>query len=435
MLFNLLVVLALILANGLLAMSELAVVSARKARLQGMQRRAVRGARTALDLHGHPGRFLSTVQIGITLVGVFAGAFSGATLAEPLADWFAVRGWNARYADDLALGVVVAGVTYLSLIVGELVPKQIALRNPERIACIVAPPLLLLSRLARPLVWLLDVSSALVLRLMPARQAEPRVTDEEIHALMAEAASSGIVEPEEKAMIASVMRLADRSVRALMTPRQQLDWIDLDDPLDVQLATLRESRHSKLIAARGQIDHFSGIVAVKRIIDAVLDGADRIVPVSYVEDALVLQDTIDALDAIPVLKRNPLHTAIVVDEFGSLQGMITVTDVLSAIAGEFQISEDDDQPAMIPRADGSWLVDGDLPADSFAERLQIELPRERDYETVAGLVLALLGHLPKTGETLGYENWQIEVVDLDGRRIDKLLVRPLDDTGSAAAQA
>jgi putative hemolysin len=429
MLFNLVVVIALILGNGLLAMSELAVVSARRARLQGMQRRGVAGARTALDLHNHPGRFLSTVQIGITLVGVFAGAFSGATLAEPLADWFAVRGWNARYADDLALGVVVAGVTYLSLIVGELVPKQIALRNPERVACIVAPPLLLLSRFARPLVWLLDISSALVLRLMPARQSEPRVTDEEIHALMAEAASSGIVEPEEKAMIAGVMRLADRSVRALMTPRQELDWIDLDDPLEAQLATLRESRHSKLIAARGQIDHFSGIVAVKRIVDAVVDGADRIVPASHVEDALVLQDTIDALDAIPVLKRNPLHTAIVVDEFGSLQGMITVTDVLSAIAGEFQISDDEDEPAMVMRADGSWLVDGDLPADGFAERLQIDLPRERDYETVAGLVLALLGHLPKTGEVLSYENWHIEVVDLDGRRIDKLLVRPLADTG------
>jgi putative hemolysin len=183
------------------------------------------------------------------------------------------------------------------------------------------------------------------------------------------------------------------------------------------------------------IDHFSGIVAVKRIVDAVLDGTDRIVPASHVEDALVLPDTIDALDAIPALKRNPLHTAIVVDEFGSLQGMITVTDVLSAIAGEFQISDDDEEPAMVRRADGSWLVDGDLPADSLAERLQIDLPRERDYETVAGLVLALLGHLPQTGETLSYENWNIEVVDLDGRRIDKLLVRPLDETGSAAAQS
>ncbi len=427
MLFNLLVVAFLILLNGVLAMSELAVVSSRRARLQAMHRKGSRGAKTALELHEQPGRFLSTVQIGITLVGVFAGAFSGATLAEPLGDYFITLGWREEFADDLALAAVVACITYLSLIVGELVPKQIALRNPERVAAIVAPPMHVLSRLAKPLVWLLDISSRTVLKLFPARAGgEARVTDEEIHALVAEAASSGVVEPEEKTMIAGVMRLADRSVRALMTPRQALDWIDLDDPLDAQLATLRESRHSKLIASRGVIDQFVGIVSVKRIVDAQIDGAIGIVPASHIDEPLVLPDSLDALDAIPKLKRSGLHAAIVVDEFGSLQGMVTVTDVLSAIAGEFH---DDGEPApgLVQRADGSWLVDGDLPADEMSETLQMELPRERDYETAAGLVLSLLGHIPKVGETVELDEWLFEVVDLDGRRVDKLLVRKLED--------
>jgi putative hemolysin len=421
MLVNLFIVAFLIVLNGMLAMSELAVVSSRTARLQAMQRRGVSGARTALELRAHPGRFLSTVQIGITLVGVFAGAFSGATLAEPLARVFIELGWRERFADDLALAAVVAAVTYLSLIVGELVPKQIALRSPERVAVIVAPPMRWLAQLARPLVWLLDVSSGLLLRLMPKRDGEARVTDEEIHALVAEAASSGVVEPEERTMIAAVMRLADRSVRALMTPRQALEWVDLDDPVEVQLATLRQSRHTKLIVARGDIDHFVGVISAKRIVDALIDGADRIVPAVHVEDALVVPETIDALDMIPKLKRSTLRAAIVVDEFGSLQGLVTVTDVLAAIAGEF-LEDGTPSPGIVERGDGSWLVDGELDVRALADTLHVPVPDQHDYETAAGLVLALLGHLPKVGETVALEDWQFEVIDLDGRRVDKLLL-------------
>lgn len=421
MIFNLSVVALLIVLNGVLAMSELAVVSARTARLQAMQRRGVAGARTALELRAHPGRFLSTVQVGITLVGVFAGAFSGATLAEPLSRVFVELGWRERFADDLALAVVVAGVTYLSLIVGELVPKQIALRSPERVAALVARPMLWLARLARPLVWLLEVSSGVVLRLMPKRDGDARVTDEEIHALVAEAASSGVVEPEERTMIAAVMRLADRSVRALMTPRKALEWVDLDDPLEVQLATLRQSRHTKLVVARGDIDHFVGVISSKRIVDALIDGADRIVPAVHVEDALVVPETIDALDMIPKLKRSSLRAAIVVDEFGSLQGLVTVTDVLAAIAGEF-LEDGAPGPGIVARDDGSWLVDGELDVRELADTLHVPLPDEHDYETAAGLVLALLGHLPRIGETVELDDWLFEVVDLDGRRVDKLLL-------------
>jgi putative hemolysin len=428
MLANLLVVLGLILLNGLLAMSELAVVSSRRARLQAMQAQGVGGAGTALELNEQPGRFLSTVQIGITLVGVFTGAFSGATLAEPLADYFATLGWRVEFADDLALAGVVAAITYLSLIVGELVPKQIALRNPERVAALVAPPMWLLSRAAAPIVFLLDTSSALVLKLFPKRKGSGgSVTDEEIRALVAEAASYGVVEPEEKTMIAGVMRLADRSVRAIMTPRQDIDWLDLDEPLEAQHRTLRSSGHSKLVAARGEIEHFAGLVSTKRIVDALLDGATAIEPAAHVQESLVIPDSLDALDAMHKLRDTPMHAAIVVDEFGTLQGLVTVTDVLSAIAGEFHRGNEE-PPGMVMREDGSWLVDGNLAAGEMAERLGLRLPPERDYETVAGLVLAQLGHLPRLGEVMELEDWRVEVVDLDGHRVDKLLVRRQPDT-------
>lgn len=421
MIVNLLIVGLLITLNGVLAMSELAVVSARDARLKVLERRKARGARSALALRAQPGRFLSTVQIGITLVGVVAGAFSGTTLAAPLADWLMTLGVGEQVADETAFFLVVAAVTYLSLIIGELVPKQIALRNPERVALLVAPPMQLLARLARPLVWLLDVSSRLLLRLLPARGEDARITDEEIHAVVAEAASSGVVEPEERQMIAAVMRMADRNVRALMTPRQEVEWIDLDDPLEAQLRALRNCRHSKMVAARGDVDQFIGWVSVKRLLDAVLDGQDRVVPSLHVEEALVVPDTVDALQMIAKLRSAPLRSAIVVDEFGSLQGIITVGDILSAIAGSL-LDDSDEQATAVMRPDGSWLVDGDLDVAGLSDLLQLDLPRQQDFETVAGMVLSLMGHLPRVGESVDLQDWCIEVLDLDGRRIDKLLI-------------
>jgi putative hemolysin len=426
MLLNLAIVILLILLNGVLAMSELALVSSRRARLHAMQRRGVRGAGAALQLKQQPGAFLSTVQIGITLIGVLAGAFSGATLGHPLAQALVPLGVSADYAEQIALAVVVSTITYLSLIVGELAPKQIALRNPERIASVVAPPMRALLHFSLPLVRLLELSSAVLLRLLPAHSAPTaHVTDEEIHAIVAEAASSGVVEPEERSMIAAVMRLADRSVRAVMTPRHQLDWIDLDEPVEQQRATLRASQHSRLIAARGDIDQFVGIISTKHLLDAQLDGSEDVIPSTHVEDALVLPESVAALGAIAKLKQSPIHAAIVVDEFGSLQGLVTVTDILSAIAGEFDL--DEPPPAMHRRSDGSWWVDGELPAGELAERLQLELPDPNAYETVAGLVLQLLGHLPERGETVDLPPWRFEVLALDGRRIDKLGVRPIED--------
>ncbi|TJY58204.1 HlyC/CorC family transporter [Sinimarinibacterium sp. CAU 1509] len=429
MLLNLAIVILLILLNGMLAMSELAVVSSRRARLQAMKRRGVHGASAALQLKQQLGSLLSTIQIGITLIGVLAGAFSGATLASPLAQALSASGVLQNYADEIALAVVVSTITYLSLIVGELVPKQIALRNPERIASAIAPLMRRLMRLSSPLVRLMDLSSTALLKLLPSHTGPTtRVTDEEIHAIVAEAASTGVVEPEERMMIAAVMRLADRSVRAVMTPRQYLDWIDLDEPVEQQRATLRASQHSRLIAARGDIDQFVGIVSTKRLLDAQLDGGTAVLPAAHVEDALVLPESVAALGAIAKLKQSPIHAAIVVDEFGSLQGLVTVTDILSAIAGEFDL--DEPPPMMQRRSDGSWWVDGELSAGELAERLQLDLPDRNAYETVAGLVLQLLGHLPERGETVDLPPWRFEVLELEGRRIDKLGIRRLDATTS-----
>lgn len=423
MIVDLLIVGALVLLNGVLAMSELAVVSSRESRLRALERRKVAGAQAVLMLRAEPGRFLSTVQIGITLVGVVAGAFSGAALADPLADRLMHLGLGEDLADESAFVLVVAAVTYCSLIMGELVPKQIALRYPERVACWVAGPLQLLARFSRPVVWLLETSSRLVLKLLPPRGAGAGVTDEEIHAIVAEAASSGVVEPEERQIIAAVMRMADRTVRALMTVRQDIEWIDLDDPLEVQLRALRDCRHSKMVAARGDVDQFVGWVSVKRLFDAMVEGCDRIVPSLHVEEALVVPASLDALDLIHKLRKAPLRSALVVDEFGSLQGIVTVGDILSAIVGHL-LDEPDEQTEAVRRPDGSWLVDGDLGVGLLSETLGMTLPEDPDYETVAGMVLSLLGHLPRVGESLVLADWVIEVVDLDGRRIDKLLIRP-----------
>lgn len=424
MLLDLLILALLILFNGLLAMSELAVVSSRRARLKALLRRRARGARAALDLLDRPGRFLSTIQIGITLVGVLAGAFGGATFSEPLAGHLERLGLGAGTARETAFALVVTAITYLSLIVGELVPKQIALRDPETIARLVAPAMKLLARLARPLVWLLDLSSALVLRIVQARSpTAPAVTDDEIRALITEAASAGVVEPEEREMIAGVMRLADRGVRAIMTPRQSVDWIDLDAAPERIRAALRASVHSRLVAARGSIDNHVGLVTAKRLVDSLLDGAALDVA-AQVEEALVIPDSIDALDAMEKLRASRQHAALVVDEFGSFQGIVTTTDLLSAIAGEFH--RDEATPAvqaLLRREDGSWLVDGALGVDELAEHIGLHLPADRDYETAAGLVLNQLGRLPELGETTTLDGWQFEVVDLDGRRIDRLVVR------------
>jgi putative hemolysin len=420
---ELLIVAVLICINGLLAMAELAIVSSRRARLQTLVDRSVPGSRRALALASDPGRFLSTVQIGITLVGVLSGAFSGATLGLRLAEFFASLGFPAGAAEAAGVGLVVAAITYASLIIGELVPKQIALRNPERIAVKVAPAMTILERIASPLVWLLDVSGRLVLKaLRHEAQPEHRVTDEEIRTLIAEAETAGVIEPGERAMIAGVMRLGDRPVRAVMTPRREVDMIDVSgDPDDIRRAIVG-SVHSRLPVHEGDPEEILGVVLAKDLLDASLRGDHPDVR-AHVRAAPSVPDTADALDVLDVIKNSTVHIALVHDEYGHFEGVVTNADILEAIVGEFRTDEGPAEPDAVQRDDGSWLIAGSMPADEMADRLSIAIPQERAYHTAAGFVLNGLGYLPEVGETFDALGWRFEVVDLDGRRIDKILAR------------
>ena len=417
------IVTVLILVNGLLALAELAIVSSRRARLQAMMAREVVGARRALALASDPGRFLSTVQIGITLVGVLSGAFSGATLGLRLAEWFAQLGLPTGVAEAVGVGLVVTVITYFSLVIGELVPKQIALRNPEKIAVRVAPAMTALARVASPVVSFLDISGRAVLRALGYQaQAEHRVTDEEIRTLMAEAETAGVIEPGERAMIAGVMRLGDRPVRAVMTPRREVDMVDLTDGPDDIRRTILESVHSRLPVHAGTPEEMLGVIQAKDLLDAYLRGEHPDIK-SQVRPAANVPDTADALDVVDVIKGSPVHMALVHDEYGHFQGVVTNADILEAIVGDFRTDEGPVEPDAVQRDDGSWLIAGSMPVDEMADRLFIAVPQERSYHTAAGFMLNQLGHLPDIGESFDSQGWRFEVVDLDGRRIDKILAR------------
>ena len=383
------IVIVLILINGLLALAELAIVSSRRARLQALVDRNVIGSRRALALASDPGRFLSTVQIGITLVGVLSGAFSGATLGLRLAEWFANVGLPSGIAEAVGVGLVVAVITYFSLVIGELVPKQIALRNPEKIAVRVAPAMTAIARIASPVVSLLDISGRAVLRALGYQaQAEQRVTDEEIRTLMAEAETAGVIEPGERAMIAGVMRLGDRPVRAVMTPRREVDMVDLTaHPEDIRRMVV-ESIHSRLPVHAGTPEEMLGVVQAKDLLDACLRG-ERLDIRAQVRPAANVPDTVDALDVVDVIKASPVHMALVHDEYGHFQGVVTNADILKAIVGDFRTDEGPIEPDAVQRDDGSWLIAGSMPVDEMADRLFIALPPERSYHTAAGLEFSI----------------------------------------------
>ena len=416
------VVVVLICINGLLAMSELAVVSSRPGRLKAMAERGHSGAATAMKLAANPGRFLSTVQIGITLVGVLSGAFSGATLGLRLTEWLAASGVPAGMAGTLGVGSVVALITYGSLIIGELVPKQIALRNPEAVASRIAPAMRGLSIVAAPLVWLLDISGRTVLRLLgQAGESGTKVTDEEIVSLIAEAESHGVVESDERKMIAGVMRLADRSVRAIMTPRTEVEWIDLDASRADIRKRLVEATHAMLPVGKGEVDQMVGVVRTREAL-AALVGRQGFDLAAFVRTAPIVHDNADALDVLATLKEAEVPMALVHDEYGDFEGVVTPADILETIVGVFKSDADEDEPAAVERDDGSWLLAGYLPIDEMADTLGIPLPEKRDYQTLAGFVLSHMHHLPQVGEHVDVMGWRFEVVDLDGRRIDKVLV-------------
>jgi putative hemolysin len=420
------IVVVLICVNGLLAMSELAVVSARPARLKAMIDRNVSGAGRALALGANPGRFLSTVQIGITLVGVLSGAFSGATLGERLSDGLIASGMSPGIAHPLGVGIVVAIITYGSLIVGELVPKQIALRDPERIAVMVAPAMTILSKVALPLVFLLDFSGRAMLWLLGQHgESEEKVTDEEIKMLVAEAEHHGTIESDERRMIAGVMRLGDRAVRAVLTPRTEIDWLNLEWDEPTAKKMLMETQHSRLPVGEGAVDNMVGVVQTRDLLAALLAG-QPFEPRKHTRTAPIVHDQADALDVLTTLRESEVPVALVHDEYGHFEGIVTPADILEAITGVFRSDlDEEEEPPFVRREDGSWLLAGYMQADEMAEHLGIDLPENRDYETVAGYILSHIHRLPATGECVDAQGYRFEVVDLDGRRIDKVIASRL----------
>ncbi len=421
MLIEILIVIALTVVNGVLAMSELAVVSSRPVRLKVMAEQGNRGAAVAMRLAEDPGRFLSSVQIGITLVGVLSGAFSGATLGSRLTSWLKAQGMPENAADWIGVGTVVVVITYLSLIVGELVPKQIALRAPEAVAARVAPAMRLLAIIGAPVVWFLDISGRLVLGLLGQKgESGEKVTDEEIRTVLAEAQSAGVIESDESAMISGVMRLADRTARGLMTPRRDVEVIDTDDEPEQMRAQLRATQRSRLPVRKGSSDEIIGVLFVKDAYDFMAGGKSFDIT-SVMREGPVVSDLTGALDVIQALRKAPAHMVLVYDEYGHFEGIITSGDVLEAITGVFQ-EDEQEEPPIVPRDDGSYLVAGWMPVDEFAAQMGVPIEEDPGYETVAGFVLDELKHLPDLGEKFTSHGWTFEVIDLDGRRIDKLLV-------------
>lgn len=418
---ELIIVAALIFLNGLFALSELAVVSARRTRLKAMAAAGRKGAAPALALASDPGRFLSAVQIGITLIGIVNGAYSGEAFGGDAASVLSSIGVPETVAKPLGYVLVIALITYLSVIVGELVPKSLALRNAEGIACSVAPSMTLFSKVAWPAVWLLDQSTRLVFRVFgQTTESLAHVTDEEIKTLIAEAETAGVIDKGERQMIAGVMRLADRASIGLMTPRTDVDWIDVTKSEAEIKERLISTPHSRLPVGEGSADTFIGVVQTRELLAAILSDKPFNVR-DYVRSAPIIPETTDALHVLTILREANVPMALIHDEYGHFEGLVTPTDILETIAGVFRSDADDREPYATEREDGSWLFSGSMPVDEMADKIGIPLPGQRSYETVAGFVLALLQHLPKTGEYIDSNGWRFEVVDLDGRRIDKVL--------------
>ena len=423
---DIVIILALVALNGVFAMSELAIVSARRPRLQAMEKAGRSGARVALELAADPGRFLSTVQIGITLIGIVAGAYSGASLGGPVSERLQGLGMTPNLAENAGFALVIGLTTYASLIVGGLVPKQFALGAPEPIAVLVATPMLWLAKLTAPLVWVLDGSSALIFKLLRLdRESENHVTAEELHLIVAEASRSGVIEESERAIISGVVRLADRPVREVMTQRMDVDWIDLSADEATIRAKLLESSHTRLPVGRGSVEDIVGVVQARDIMTALFRGEPLTLDI-LMRRAEIVPDQVDAMDALEVLRRSDVPMVMVHDEYGHFEGIVTPADLLSAIAGHFASDRDaTDEPDLVERDDGSLLVSGQMPIDQLADRIDITLSEDRDYATVAGHALWLMRRLPEVGDFVDDQGWRFEIVDMDGRKIDKLLVAAL----------
>ena len=422
---QLLILAVLILLNGAFALSEMALVSARRAMLALMERRAVSGAAKARELADNPQSYLPASQFGMTLIGIFTGVFGGAQLARRLALPLGRIALLHAYAETLAVGITVIVITFMTLVFGELVPKQLALRDPERLALAVARPLSLVAGLARPIIWLLERSTRFVLRAFGPPGADRRaMSEEELKAMLVEGAATGVLETEERDIIERVLRLADKPVRAIMTPRTEIDWIDRTASRAKIIATLRNASHSRFVVCDGSIDNVVGVVQAKDILDRVLEGKDFSLAAA-IRQPMAIPDSVSALEALERLKSDTIGIAIVLDEYGSFEGMITAADVLKSIVGE---GEDAPKPGAPQAEPNVHEFDGLMPVDEIKARLHLpDLPNPGSYHTLGGLILALLLRPPRTGDTLVFGGWRFEVLKMDGRRVDR--VRVEKDTG------
>jgi len=418
------IILGLIVLNGVFAMSELAIVSAKTSRLKTRAEEGSASAKIALQLAAEPGKFLSTVQIGITLIGIIAGAFSGAALGGPVAERLVALGLPPEMGEQAGFILVIAITTYFSLVVGELVPKQLALRAAVPISLVMARPMAMMATVAAPLVWVLDSSSALIIRLFGIRtKGQSSVTAEELQMIFAEATNSGVIEAEQHQILTGVVRLAERPVREMMTPRTEVDWIEADADAKLIAKTIEESPHSLLPVADGSPDQILGVLKVREVLAAQIAGQ----PVSIrdmAKKAEVVPDQLDAMDALRVLQSADIAMAVVHDEYGHFEGVVTPVDLLTALVGNFVSDQDEgDSPLIEERKDGSLLVSGGLSADALADRLGLDYGDTREFGTAAGYALSVLKRLPVAGETFGDQGWTFEIVTMDRRRIDKILVR------------
>jgi putative hemolysin len=429
--FELFIILLLLVANGIFAMSELAVVSARKTRLE-QRADDDKKAQVALELASQPDMFLSTVQIGITLIGTLAGAFGGATLAEKLEDWFNQVPFLAPYSTTLSVFLVVITITYLSLVIGELVPKRLALNNPEAIARAVAPTMWRLSQLTAPAVRLLTASTDFVLRILQVQPSEePPITEADVRTMIEQGTQVGVFEPIEEEIVGQVFRLSDRTVSALYTPRTDIVWLDIDDPPEKIRQILLEQRFSRYPVAQDSLDNILGLVSAQALLAQSLSGQPLDLQ-SIMEPPLFIPETTPALVVVDRLKQTRSHVALVIDEYGGVEGLVTLDDILSAIVGDTPNANPAEDVEAIQREDGTWLLDGMVQIDEFQDLFELEeLPDvgEGYYQTVGGLVMAMLGRIPVPGDKFEWAGMRFEVMDMDGRRVDKVLVTPPAATG------
>lgn len=430
---DILIILGLILVNGVFAMSEIAIVTSKRIRLQKLSENGSRGAQAALDLSDSPSRFLSTIQVGITLIGIFNGAFGEASLVERLTPEVAMIPFVASYAREIALAVVVVGITFGSLILGELVPKRIAMQYPEIVASLVAAPMLWLSRLMGPFVKILTVTTEFILRILGMQnKKDDSVTEEEIAGLFREGADAGLFEKTEHDIVSRALRLDDQRVAGLMTPRLDVHFIDLEDSIEVNLAKIADSSYNRFPVCKGDISHVIGIVHAGSLFEQAIRGKSiaTVDIAAATRPPLFVPETISAMQLLETLKKNRAELALVIDEYGEIEGIVTLSDVLGALVGDVSVIDEHHEVDGVRRDDGSWLIDGGVSFDRFRELLETEVrfPEEASgtYHTLAGFVMTFLGHIPQMSDHFEWEGYRIEVVDMDRNRIDRLLITKLD---------